>query len=112
MFERLGPVEHQQLADRLDRRAPELLAQALGDGIACGTIVAKHAHLDQAVCVERARRLGDHGVGEPGVADPHDGVQEVGTGTQGLAVGPRQRQAGRGEGRGAGRSGLFGHGEL
>jgi hypothetical protein len=48
----LRTVEHEQLADVLDRRRVEFVADLFVDGDARFAVVAEHADLDQAVRIE------------------------------------------------------------
>jgi hypothetical protein len=66
------------VADPTDERAARSLRKAGERRIAHGALGTAHANLDQFVIVQGPRRLGDHGLGEAGVADQDDGFEGVG----------------------------------
>jgi hypothetical protein len=86
--------EHDQLADRLDEGGAELLLELGGHGLAGFAVVAEHADLDQTVSDQRAVGLGEHRIGQSGVADHDDRIDVVGPGAQGAALCRRQQGGG------------------
>jgi hypothetical protein len=60
----------------------ELLADRFHPHVARVAIVGRGAHLDELMRRQGAVDLGDHLVGEPLVADDHDGIQLVRFGAQ------------------------------
>ena len=70
------------MADPTDERAARSLRKAGERRIAHGALGTAHANLDEFVIVQGPRRLGDHGLGEAGIADQDDGFEGVGEATQ------------------------------
>ena len=67
-------------------RLKAMLRKAGERRIAHGALGTAHANLDQFVIVQGPRRLGDHGLGEAGVADQDDGFEGVGEAAQVAAL--------------------------
>ena len=87
LFFRLGPPQHQQLADVLDGRSMKLVGQLAVDRLARRAVVAQHADLDQAVGVQRRVGFLQHRGRQAVVADHDHGVQVVRLGAVRLAFG-------------------------
>ncbi len=80
----------------LDRRGAEFVGQLLVDGFALFAVVAVHAHLDQAVGIERGVGFLQHGGRQAVLADHDHRVEVVGFGAVGLAFGDGQFEGGHG----------------
>jgi hypothetical protein len=78
----------------LHRRGAELVGQALEQRLALGAVVAVHAHLDQAVRLQRGVDLGAHGRRQPLGADAGHRLEVMGIGALGLALGGGQEEGG------------------
>ena len=82
------PPEDQELADVLDRRRAERLAQLAEQRLAGGAVVGEDAHLDQAVGVERGVDLAAAPpASAPSCADRDDRVEVMRLGALLLALG-------------------------
>lgn len=66
------------MADPCDERAAGATGQARERRVPGVAVPARQPYLDQFVVVKRAGRLGDHGVGNAGVAHLDHGLQGVG----------------------------------
>ena len=77
----------EQLADVLDRRGAERLAQLGEERFAGGAVVGEDTHLDQAVGVECRLDLAPHRVRRAVVADGDDGIEVMRLGALLLALG-------------------------
>jgi len=53
--------------------------------LACGTVIAACAHLDQAVCSKCTIDFLQDGIGQPLVSDLHDRTEGVGSSAKGAA---------------------------
>lgn len=75
-------VDHENFADVLHRKRIECLTDP-GD-ISCArlAVVAQHADLDQFVTAQVYVDFPDHGGGQAGVTDDHDGIEVVGASLQ------------------------------
>jgi hypothetical protein len=86
---RLLAVDHQHLADVLDRVSASALADAGERHFARVAVERRRAHLDQLVVRERAVDLGDHRVAEALLPQLQDGMQGMGACPEGFALGRR-----------------------
>ncbi|CAM2158063.1 hypothetical protein PT2222_40061 [Paraburkholderia tropica] len=75
-------VDHQQLADVLDGRGVQAVADLFVDRHAFFALVAEHAHLDELVGVEVNLDFLQDGVGQSLGADEHDRFERVSRGTK------------------------------
>jgi hypothetical protein len=88
---RLGPVQHQHLADVLHGVRPGALADTGERHFALLAVERRGAQLDQLVVRERAVDLGQDGVGEALFADLQDRMQGMRARPERLALRGRQR---------------------
>ena len=79
--------EDEQLADVLDRRRAEGLAQLGEERFAGGAVVGEDTQLDETVGVERRLDLSPHRGRRPLVADGDDGIEVMRLGALLLALG-------------------------
>ncbi|CAM2193767.1 protein of unknown function [Paraburkholderia kururiensis] len=98
-----GLPDHEQLADVLDRRGVEPVANFLVDGEARFALVAEHADLDEFMGREVHLDLFENGVGQAFGADEYDRFERVRFGAQCGALVGGDLEGGHG---GCGSSGL------
>ena len=84
---RLGPPQHQQLANVLDGRGAEFIGQGLEHGFAGDAVVREHADFDQAVGVEGGVNFFFNVNGQAVATDHDHGVQVVRLGAVDFALG-------------------------
>ncbi len=88
------PPDHQQLADMLNRRGIQAIADFLVHRHARFALVAEHADLDELMGVEVDFDFGQHGFGQPFSADENDGLERVGLRAQVGTLGGREFDGG------------------